>query len=81
MTIKRKHSIFGDYLTGSPPDGELKEAQAEISDYNTLWSKYVSEISGEWGVGSLPTEKGFNEWVQRHTVGLGDSNKITKEES
>ena len=66
--IDRKHSIFGDYILvdKKPPSaGELKDAHAEIVNYNALWGKYISVVVGKWGIGSLPTEKGFAEWLQK----------------
>lgn len=68
MSINHKHSIFGDYLTGdvkSIPVDELDGTLLEIEDYNALWRRYTNEILGKWGLGSIPTEKGFEEWLQR----------------
>ena len=68
MSIKCRHSVFGDYLirdTKTMPANELKEAQIKISDYNALWIRYVNETSSRFGVGGIPTEKGFSEWLNR----------------
>jgi len=65
--IVRKHGIFGDYIfvdkKSPPPNDELKEALTEIADYNVLWRKYVSTISGKWG--GILTKKDFSKWLQK----------------
>lgn len=66
--VKRIHSIFGDYLTGDPkqmPPNEFKKLQEDIALFNSLWTKYLDSIKGEWGIGSIPTDKGFTEWLQK----------------
>lgn len=54
--MTRRHSVFGDYVIGNEPENVHKE----IADYNTLWKKYTSAC----GWGSIPTEKGFEKWLQ-----------------
>ena len=66
MSIKRAHSIFGDYLVGNTNCKSPSEhgcEQTEIEEHNILWKKYVDCVSGKWGIGSIPTEKGFAKWI------------------
>ena len=34
--------------------------------YRVLTGKYTASISGKWGIGSIPTEKGFEEWLNKN---------------
>jgi len=70
MSSVRKYSIFGDYVLvnkNSSPVDIPDDILTELRDYNTLWSRYAKEISGKWGLGSIPTEKGFAEWLAKLT--------------
>ena len=65
---RRRHSIFGDYIladkkhsSADVPDDVL----AKIRDYNALWSRYAKDVVGKWGLASVPTEKGFAEWLNK----------------
>jgi hypothetical protein len=64
----RRHSIFGDYVIAGKNQPQPSEDElTEIRDYNALWKRYADEISGKWGIGSVPTENGFAEWLDKQT--------------
>ena len=63
-----RHSVFGNYITGDTtkiPTADLEKLRADTVLYNTLWARYLDSTKGKWGVSSIPTEKGFTEWLQR----------------
>lgn len=61
--VKRRHSVFGDFVTGDTstlPEQEREMLGLSISEYNTLWSEYAATL----GWGEFPTQKGFKKWLE-----------------
>lgn len=72
-SVTRKHSVFGDYTVAPKGARVDKELLGAIADHNDLWDKYSREVLGKWG--SLPTEKGFQEWLKLSLKGVNNARR------
>lgn len=70
--VRRRHSLFGDYVTGDTStlsEQEYELLKLDVAEYNKLWQEYADSL-GLWG-GSIPTEKGFRKWLRERGIDDG----------
>ena len=60
--VRRKHSVFGDFIVGDTSvlsEQERGVLDSDVVEHNKLWQKYLDDC----GWGSIPTQKGFRRWL------------------
>lgn len=60
--------FFGGKRVYKPRHGsklplDVQEQLNNIELYNKLWNNYCRSIQGNWGMSSIPTERGFETWL------------------
>jgi hypothetical protein len=57
--------VFQDFF-GRKHNADLPLSNSlDDAAYKELTGRYTANISEKWGTGSLPTEKGFEEWLRK----------------
>lgn len=59
------YNVFDDFFGRRRNSSLPLSSSLDDASYRKLHTQYANEIGSKWGVGSVPTAKGFEKWLQK----------------